>query len=87
MRLGIKEFLKYCLMRSEEGVRTGVLQMIWESARFIMTTEIELISIQQKNGVGTIMCHIEEKKIRGCFEMGLIVQTIRRNQTLSQGSL
>jgi len=52
-----------------------------------MTTEIELISIQQKNGVGTIMCHIEEKKIRGCFEMGLIVQTIRRNQTLSQGSL
>ena len=87
MRVGIKEFLKYCLMRSEEGVRTGVLQMIWESARFIMTTEIELISIQQKNGVGTIMCHIEEKKIRGCFEMGLIVQTIRRNQTLSQGSL
>lgn len=62
-------------------------QELWESARFIMTTEIELISIQQKNGVGTIMCHIEEKKIRGCFEMGLIVQTIRRNQTLSQGSL
>ncbi len=27
MRLGIKEFLKYCLMRSEEGVRTGVLKI------------------------------------------------------------
>ena len=27
MRLGIKEFLKYCLMRSEEGVHTGVLKI------------------------------------------------------------
>lgn len=27
MRLGIKEFLKYCLMRSEEGIHTGVLKI------------------------------------------------------------
>ena len=27
MRLGIKEFLKYCLMLLEEGIRTGVLKI------------------------------------------------------------
>ena len=27
MRVGIKEFLKYCLMLLEEGIRTGVLKI------------------------------------------------------------